>query len=101
MSTKPNSTTEHPSQAPTTEQVAKAAHETIDKMAHKAADAEQYVRTHAQQSKESVAQQKEQLEQSLQDSINRTKAFAKENPLLCAGLAFVAGMIFTSLMRRR
>ncbi|MEO2268711.1 DUF883 domain-containing protein [Pseudoalteromonas sp. YIC-656] len=101
MSTKQSTTKDTESHAPTTEQAAKVAHETIDKVAHKAADAEQYVRTHAQQSKESISQQKEQLEQSLQDSIDRTKAFAKENPLLCAGLAFVAGMIFTALMRRR
>lgn len=94
-------TTEKTSSAPTTEQAAKAAHDTIDKVATKAADAEEYVRTHAEQSKESISQRKEQLEQSLQDSMERTKSFARENPLLCAGLAFAAGMIFTALLRRR
>ncbi|MFY8273930.1 DUF883 domain-containing protein [Pseudoalteromonas sp. SSDWG2] len=87
--------------SPTTQEAAKVAHEAIDKFAAKAASAEEYVRTQATQSSARATEQKQQLEHDLAESIAKTKGFIKENPLLCAGLAFLAGMIFSSLLSRK
>ena len=39
--------------------------------------------------------------QQLQSSYSKTRSLAEQNPLATAGIAFVAGMLVTTLLRRR
>ena len=91
----------HTPTAPTTESASKAAHAALDQVAQKAATAEDYVRKHASESAETLHEKREALEASLKSSVSRSRRFAQENPLLCAGLAFAAGMAVTALIRRK
>lgn len=87
--------------APVTERASEAAHQAVDSMAAKASTAEDTLRKTAATSKETIAEKQEALKQQLQSGYSKTRALAEQNPLATAGIAFVAGMLVTSLLRRR
>ncbi|MGI5308589.1 DUF883 domain-containing protein [Rheinheimera sp. WS51] len=98
-----NSTTQKAStndSAPITEKATAAAHDAVDALSSKAAGAEQTLRKTAAESNEAFHQRQEQVMSQLETGYQRTRSFATENPLATAGIAFAAGVLLTSLLRR-
>lgn len=89
------------SKSPTTEKATQAAHDALDKASAKAASAEEYVREHASDSVEALQHKREALQKELDESMAKTRSFISKNPIMCAGIAFAAGMLFTALLKRR
>ncbi|HAW92094.1 MULTISPECIES: DUF883 domain-containing protein [unclassified Arsukibacterium] len=95
-----NSTATPLTNSPVTEKASEAAHHAVDTMAGKAATAEDSLRRTAASSKATIDQKQEELKMQMQGSYERSKQFAQENPLAAAGIAFAAGMLVSTLLRR-
>lgn len=76
-----------------------ALHETVDTVADKAAKAEQAIRDKAHRSAESISETQAKLQRQWDGS--EIRRFAAENPVATVGIAFAAGMLLTSLFRKR
>ena len=106
--TKQNTTTDSKSDtkaqttdAPLTEKATSAAHDAVDALSTKAATAESSVRKGASSSAEALSEKQLIAREKLSECKAKTRAFASENPLATAGIAFAAGMLITSLFRRK
>ncbi|MBB1385598.1 MULTISPECIES: DUF883 domain-containing protein [unclassified Pseudoalteromonas] len=88
-------------EAPLTEKAASAAHDAVDALSSKAATAESNVRKGASSSAEALSEKQLLAREKLSECTAKTRAFAAENPLATAGIAFAAGMLITSLFRRK
>jgi len=87
--------------APLTEKATSAAHDAVDALSTKAATAESSVRKGASSSAEALSEKQLIAREKLSECTAKTSAFASENPLATAGIAFAAGMLITSLFRRK
>ena len=87
--------------APLTEKATSAAHDAVDALSTKAATAESSVRKGASSSAEALSEKQLIAREKLSECTAKTRAFASENPLATAGIAFAAGMLITSLFRRK
>lgn len=87
--------------APLTEKATSAAHDAVDALSTKAATAESSVRKGASSSAEALSEKQLIAREKLSVCTAKTRAFASENPLATAGIAFAAGMLITSLFRRK
>ncbi len=85
----------------TTDQVAGKAHEAVDWAAETAGKAEDRTREYASQADERVREAAAQGRQHADDMVNRVNGYVRENPLMSIGIAFLAGVIYSSLTRRR
>lgn len=74
-------------------------HSSVDKLAKSAAKAEENLRATAADSAENIAARKAQMDAKWQAS--GVRKYAVENPVAAAGIAFAAGMLVTSLLRRK
>lgn len=90
-----------PSGRETTEQVADKAHEAVDKTAETAGKAEEYARAHASHADERVREAAAHGRRRADDVLDRVNTYVGENPLMSVGIAFVAGVLYSSLSRRR
>lgn len=86
--------------SPVTTKASEAAHHAVDAMAVKAAVAEDTLRKTAASSQETLAHKQEEIKQQLQSTYSKANEFAAQNPIATAGIAFVAGMLVTALLRR-
>ncbi|WP_215396508.1 DUF883 domain-containing protein [Rheinheimera oceanensis] len=86
--------------SPVTTKASEAAHHAVDAMAVKAAVAEDTLRKTAASSQETLAHKQEEIKQQLQSTYSKAHEFAAQNPIATAGIAFVAGMLVTALLRR-
>lgn len=86
--------------SPVTTKASEAAHHAVDAMAVKAAAAEDTLRKTAASSQETLAHKQEEIKQQLQSTYSKTHQLAAQNPLATAGIAFVAGVLVTALLRR-
>jgi ElaB/YqjD/DUF883 family membrane-anchored ribosome-binding protein len=93
------STTQRPAAA-ATDHLASRAHETIDRVANSAAEAELRIREGAEAAASKVKESEERARQLASDSAEQVSGYIKQNPLLCAGIAFAAGVVLSSLLRR-
>ncbi|WP_137166671.1 DUF883 domain-containing protein [Salinimonas lutimaris] len=84
---------------PVTDKVQDTLHASVDKFAGSASKAEENFRSTASESAENFATRKRLAEQKWQGSTIRK--YAVENPVAAAGIAFAAGMLVTSLLRRK
>jgi len=84
----------------TTDQVARKAHETIDRVAEHSADAEARIREQAGTAADKLRDTEERAREAAEQAIDRAKGFIQENPLMSAGIALVAGVFLSSLLRR-
>ncbi|GAA59147.1 hypothetical protein P20652_1006 [Pseudoalteromonas sp. BSi20652] len=101
---KPNTTSDVKptnTEAPLTEKATSAAHDAVDALSNKAATAESSVRKGASSSAEALSEKQLIAREKLSECSAKTRAFASENPLATAGIAFAAGMLITSLFRRK
>jgi len=86
--------------ARTTEQLRSAAHETIDRVAQAATGAEQRIRETAAEAAERAHRTQAQAGDAIDRGVAELKGYVKTNPIATAGIAFAAGVIVSSLLRR-
>jgi len=84
---------------PVTDQLKETLHSSVDKLADSAAVAEDNIRQSASRSADSMSTRKRLAEQKWHTS--QMRKYAVENPLATAGIAFAAGMLLTSLFRKK
>jgi ElaB/YqjD/DUF883 family membrane-anchored ribosome-binding protein len=96
-----NSTANGGLNSPVTAKASEAAHHAVDAMAEKAAAAEDTLRKTAASSQETLAHKQEEIKQQLQSTYSKSREFAAQNPLAAAGIAFAAGILVSTLLRRR
>lgn len=84
----------------TTSKVADAAHNVIDDTAAKAEAVENQIRNRAARAGEKVEATQEAASRKLESSVERAEAFAREQPIAAAGIAFAAGVLAAALLRR-
>lgn len=95
--TKPNGVTE--STHPMTDKLQETLHSSVDKLATSAGRAEENLRTTANDSAENMAARKRLAEKKWQ--MSGVRKYCVENPVAAAGIAFAAGMLVTSLLRKK
>ena len=86
--------------ATTTERYAAKAHDTVDDIAERAERAERGVRGAAERTVERARELQEEYTDTAEQSLKRVTSYAESHPLAVAGMAFVAGVLLSSLMRR-
>lgn len=84
----------------TTERFAAKAHDTVDDLAERAQRAERGVRGAAERTVERARELQEEYTDSAEQTLRRATSYVESHPLAIAGMAFVAGVLFSSLMRR-
>lgn len=84
----------------TTQKVAEAAHSVIDDTAAKAQSVEKQIRERAAQAGEKVEASQQAASRKIESTVAKAEAFAKEQPIAAAGIAFAAGVLAISLLRR-
>lgn len=89
------------SESDTTDQVAGKAHEAVNRAAQTAGKAEEYAREHASHADERVREVANQGRQRADDVLDRVNGYVRDKPLMSIGMAFVAGVLYTTLTRRR
>jgi ElaB/YqjD/DUF883 family membrane-anchored ribosome-binding protein len=85
---------------PTTDRLASMAHDTIDRVAETANYAEREVRDAAARGAEQARHVQDQAKEVADENLHKVRSFLEENPLMGAGIAFVAGIVLSSLIRR-
>ena len=83
-----------------TRAAAEKAHETVDRLASRAAVAETSVREVASASGEKLVEQKEQAQAKLDGALGDVNDFVRKNPLASTGIAFAAGALLTTMLRK-
>jgi ElaB/YqjD/DUF883 family membrane-anchored ribosome-binding protein len=84
---------------PVSDKVQDTLHESVDNIAEKAASTEDKLREAAQSGSENLAAKQKEMQDKWQQSA--VKKYATENPVATAGIAFAAGVLLTSLLRRK
>ncbi|MCG7638439.1 DUF883 domain-containing protein [Alteromonas sp. CNT1-28] len=84
---------------PVTDQLKDSLHASVDKLADSAGIAEENIRRTATASAENMSARKRLAQQKWQAS--KVRRYAIENPVATAGIAFAAGMLVTSLLRKK
>lgn len=97
--TSSKSNTKSKSTHPISDKMQDTLHESVDTLAEKAASTEERVRDAAHAGSENFAAKKEEMQSAWDQS--SIKKYASENPVAAAGIAFAAGVLLTSLLRRK
>ena len=84
---------------PVTDSLQATLHASVDKLADSAGIAEENIRKTAASSAENMSARKRLAEKKWHAS--KVRAYAIENPVATAGIAFAAGMLVTSLLRKK
>ncbi|HEU4619868.1 MAG TPA: hypothetical protein VFV10_17650 [Gammaproteobacteria bacterium] len=83
-----------------TDRIAEKAHEGVDRAAAHTRDMEEDLRRGAADAADRARQAEQRLEASLEENLERVKAYVRKNPMASAGIAFVAGLVLSTLIRR-
>ena len=84
----------------TTERFAAKAHETVDTIAERAQRAEREVRGAAERTAEQARQLRDQYADTAEQGLRRATSYLESNPLAFVGIAFVAGVLLSTMIRR-
>jgi ElaB/YqjD/DUF883 family membrane-anchored ribosome-binding protein len=87
-------------ESPATDRLATLAHGTVDRVSSAASEAEQQVRGAAAQVAEQTEEIRDNATRIAQRGVKQARTYVKQNPLLAAGIAFAAGIVLRSLLRR-
>lgn len=88
------------SKTTTTSRAAKAAHEVIDDTAAKTEPVELQIREKAASAGDKVEETQEKAREQLDESLAKAESFVKDKPFTSAGIAFAAGIVVSTLLRR-
>lgn len=83
-----------------TQRVASSAHDTIDSAAAKAEELEGQLRSGASKAGTKLDASAEAATEQVEKSLAGLESFVKNRPIAAAGIAFAAGVLATSLLRR-
>lgn len=86
--------------ASTSRRVADAIHTAVDDTATKAEELEKQLRERASTVSEKVGASQEAATAQVKESLSTVETFARERPIVAAGIAFAAGVLATTLVRR-
>ena len=86
--------------ASTTDRFAAKAHETVDTIAERAQRAEREVRDAAERTAEQARQLRQQYAETAEQGLRRATSYLESNPLAVVGIAFVAGVLLSAMIRR-
>ncbi|UZJ45048.1 DUF883 C-terminal domain-containing protein [Marinimicrobium sp. C6131] len=102
MATSSKTTTDNGAEtgAPFTEKTVAAAHEAIDRLSERVAKTEERLRGAATHGQQSWTEKQEEVRAQVEGSVSSAREYARENPLMTAGIAFAAGLIVANLLRR-
>lgn len=84
---------------PVADKVKESLHESVDALAAKAASTEETLRETAQNSAQNISETQARVKAKWEQS--PVKKYAIENPVATAGIAFAAGMLISSLLKRK
>ena len=84
----------------TTDRIAESAHKAVDDAANRAKSVEDDLRDRARRTGDKVDATQDAAIQSVREATAQAEAFAKERPLAAAGIAFAAGLLTASILRR-
>lgn len=84
----------------TARRVADTAHDLIDDTAAKAENVELRLREKAAAAGDTLEAKKDSANEQVEQSLAKVESFVKEKPLTAAGIAFAAGVVATSILRR-
>jgi ElaB/YqjD/DUF883 family membrane-anchored ribosome-binding protein len=84
----------------TTDRFAAKAHETVDGIAERAQRAEREVRNAAERTAEQARELHQQYADTAEQSLRRATSYLESNPLAVVGIAFVAGVLLSAMIRR-
>ena len=84
----------------TTERFAAKAHETVDTLAERAERVEREARGAAERTAEQARQLHEQYADKAEQGLRRAASYLESNPLAFVGIAFVAGVLLSTMIRR-
>jgi ElaB/YqjD/DUF883 family membrane-anchored ribosome-binding protein len=84
----------------TTDYFAGKAHETVDTLAEHAQRAEREVRGAAERTIEQARELRDEYAETAEQSLKRATSYLESNPLAVAGVAFVAGVLLATMLRR-
>jgi ElaB/YqjD/DUF883 family membrane-anchored ribosome-binding protein len=87
------------STTPIADKVTETLHESVETLADHSASMEQKLRETATGTAESMSEKQAQAKQAWDGSA--VGKYTKENPLATAGIAFAAGVLLTSLLKRK
>src|ERR1700752_2725554 len=85
----------------TTDHVAAKAHETVATIAERAQSAEPEVRKAAGRTAEQARELRDEYVDTAEQTLKRAGSYLESNPLAVAGIAFVAGVVLSAMIRRR
>ena len=83
-----------------TERFAARAHETVDTLAGRAERAERELRGAADRTAEQARQLRDDYAELAEERLRRVGSYVESNPLAVVGIAFVAGVLLSALLRR-
>jgi len=84
----------------TTDRFAAKAHETVDTIAERAQRAERDVRGAAERTAEQARQLRDEYADTAEQGLRRAASYLESNPLAFVGIAFVAGVLLSTMIRR-
>ena len=87
------------SATPIADKITETLHQSVDTLSGHATTAEENLRHSAAASAESMSEKQQQARQYWDQSA--VGKFTKENPVATAGIAFAAGMLLSSFLRRK
>ena len=87
-------------QTSTTDHFAAKAHETVDSIAERAQGAEREVRKAAERTAKQARQLRDEYAETAEEGLRRAGSYLESNPLAVAGIAFVAGVLLSAMIRR-
>jgi len=82
------------------DQVAQAAHETVERLAKSAAEAEERIRKVAEDAESNLRKSSGQAQQQSKEFGKTVTDYVNEHPIKSIGIAFAAGALFSALLRR-
>jgi ElaB/YqjD/DUF883 family membrane-anchored ribosome-binding protein len=88
------------SEETTTDRFAAKAHETVDTVAERAQRAERDVRAAAERTAEQARRLRDEYADTAEQSLKRATSYMESNPLAVVGIAFVAGVLLSTMLRR-
>jgi ElaB/YqjD/DUF883 family membrane-anchored ribosome-binding protein len=95
-----NSDTTADSGNPISDRLASMAHGTIDEVAAKANHAEHEIRDAAARTAEAAKHARDQVADTTNARVQTLRGYIEKNPLLTVGIAFAAGVLLNSIIRR-
>jgi ElaB/YqjD/DUF883 family membrane-anchored ribosome-binding protein len=85
---------------PSTDRLAAKAHEAVDTFAERAQRVEHETRGAAEQAADQVRQLRDEYAGTAEQGLRRAASYMESNPLAFVGIAFVAGVLLSAMMRR-